>query len=73
MAAASGSVAYRFAAIGKVQGVWFRKNTAKKGTALGLRGYVQNEDDRRKVRITWAPELAAAASLQLTLSCSRSL
>jgi len=28
---------------GKVQGVWFRKHTAEVATALGLKGYVENE------------------------------
>jgi acylphosphatase len=30
---------------GKVQGVFFRKNTQQKAVELGLRGWVKNEDD----------------------------
>ncbi len=30
---------------GKVQGVWFRKHTRDKATALGLTGIVRNEPD----------------------------
>lgn len=30
---------------GKVQGVFFRKNTQKKAVELGLRGWVKNEED----------------------------
>lgn len=30
---------------GKVQDVWFRDNTQKQATALGINGYVKNESD----------------------------
>ena len=40
---------FHFTARGKVQGVFFRKNTAKKASELRLRGFVQNEDDKRAV------------------------
>lgn len=30
---------------GKVQGVYFRDNTLKKATSLGLKGYVKNLED----------------------------
>lgn len=30
---------------GRVQGVFFRRDTARKANVLGLRGWVRNEDD----------------------------
>jgi len=38
-------VAVDFEVFGKVQGVFFRKHTQKKGKALGLRGWIRNTSD----------------------------
>ena len=35
-----------FEVFGKVQGVFFRKYTQKKGNELGLRGWIMNTDNR---------------------------
>lgn len=43
---------------GKVQGVFFRKHTADKATALGLLGWVRNLDDGRVEAVAEGPTSA---------------
>jgi acylphosphatase len=38
-------VAYRVVIEGRVQGVWFRAETAQEAARLGVRGWVANRDD----------------------------
>lgn len=38
-------ISYTISVKGKVQGVWFRKYTQKKATALGITGFVMNKID----------------------------
>jgi acylphosphatase len=39
------SVSVQLRVTGKVQGVYYRQSTQRKAEALGLKGYVQNEQD----------------------------
>jgi acylphosphatase len=36
---------YEIRVFGKVQGVWFRKNTQAQASSLGILGFVRNEPD----------------------------
>ena len=46
MAKTGSMIALDFEVFGKVQGVFFRKYTQKKGNELGLRGWIMNTKNR---------------------------
>ncbi|TYP73560.1 acylphosphatase [Aquimarina intermedia] len=72
---------YSITVSGKVQGVWYRKHTQEKATALGLKGYVKNQSngsvyieaegskEQLEELLTWCatgPELANVARIDHT-------
>lgn len=55
--------AVKFRVTGRVQGVWFRAWTQERAMALGLSGWIRNEDDGSVSGIVGGPEAAVEKML----------